>query len=177
MEEDDVITRRQRTVLLGFACMAVSLIGLVGCGAEDEPLESYSTELELLEPVDGSLEFSVFKRFRFSEDPELARRVTIEHAEIRMLVPEGHDFSFLDELEVYVRDPDDRRILIASSPPFQPGQTEAVLDVHFPDDLKPFVSEKRIRLAFVARRSRWFGGWPATGFQVRAHVTLRFELF
>ena len=163
---------------LSFLCLACVLsLGALQCASEDQTRENYHTELLIPAPLGDELTFEIGKRVRFSADPEDARTVTIDEASLRVLAPEGLDLAFLDSLDVYVRDLSDNRVLIASSPAFRPGESEINLRIEFPDDLKPFVQDSRVRLLFVAQLSRWFQDWPTEGIRVEAHVVLRFEIF
>ena len=163
---------------LFLACLCGVLASPLGsCGLDQQNRENYHTELHITQPVGDETTVEIGKRVRFSADPEDARTVTIRSASLRVASPEGMDLAFLDDLEVYVRDLADNRVLVATSPDFEPGASEVNLRIEFPDDLKPFVEESRVRLLFVARISRWFQSWPLDGITVEAHVVLDFEIF
>ena len=167
---------RRTKVLLACLCGALAM-QLGSCAMEEQTRENYNTELVIVRPVGGESTVEVGKRVRFSANPDDARAVTIQSASLHVTSPEGMDFAFLDTLEVYVRDLADNRVLVATSPVFEPGVTEVNMRIEFPDDLKPFVEESRVRLLFIARLSRWFSDWPVDGITIEAHVVLDFEIF
>ncbi|MCA9565397.1 MAG: hypothetical protein KC561_17990, partial [Myxococcales bacterium] len=128
----------------------------------------------------GLATVEVNKKFTFSEDPQDARNVSLVGAGLELRAPVGYDFAWLDELEVYLRNPanPDEVVLVARSTGYQPGETRIGLNLVYQEDLRDFVnSERAIRASFRGRVSQWFGEWPADGFTVRAFATLRFDLY
>jgi len=160
-----------------------ALLALVGLwlfsACAEEFTEEFTTQLVIQSPPERALEpVEIVKRFRFSRDPESASSITLNRAFLSVTgVP---DFAFLDRLEVYVLDDSvipEERVLIAVSPAYAPGESESRLQLLFPDNLREFVREQRVRMAFVAHPSRWFDSWPDGEVIIEGRVLLDFDLF
>lgn len=157
--------------------LALALAG--GCGAIEE--EDFSTDLVFSSPPDlgigGTIE--IRKRFRFSADPAAADRVTMRSATLTVLTDGLEDFAFLHYLDVYVIDDTvepEERVLIARAPAFTPDLREVPLEVLYTDDLREFVHDQRVRMAFVIGPSLWFEDWPEGQVHLRGDVVLDLEV-
>jgi hypothetical protein len=148
-------------------------LSATACATETIISDQVSTELTLVSPGGVGEDFEITKRFRFSRSPNQARGFEIQDGLVAVLSPVGYDLTFLHRISVFAVAPDGERVEIGRGQDFQPGDTWAVIEPVYEDDLREFASDDaRLTLVFQIEPNAWFDEFPEEGITVLARANV-----
>ncbi|MEL6177457.1 MAG: hypothetical protein AAFS10_00820 [Myxococcota bacterium] len=165
------------------AMVIVLAIGSTACNL-NEFEEEFDTEFTIPAPNGGlgAEPYRQSKRFKMERDPRDAEDVRFLGAALEVIAPDGADLTFMTQLDVYVcasnefedcTDPDSENLtLLASATGFEPGETKRSLDIQFNQDIRGFVTDKRVLLSWFVYPTGWGYTWPEEGVTLRTDVRL-----
>lgn len=143
--------------------LLISLMGNIGCNqfesftnftidyVQDAKIES-STGINLpFNIATPAMETNAEQKFR-SEDTrkEYIKSIFLNKLEIEIVDPPNEDFSFLEEVSIFIKSPDLEEVMIASKKPV-PTETGSVLALTIEDiDLQDYIKSEEFTLRLKA---------------------------